>query len=174
MERIESGAFFSRAGGRRESGKSGKGSKGSATRADGAAKPSFLGALSAIEETEYISEPGAVGDRDRGAAAEQAQSLLDEVHQRGDTLKREMTLAALEDYKSAVQAFLRCVVEHGVELVETSSGAHVMNRKRFTLVSVVDAKLERLAAGMVATQRDQLDILERVAEINGLLVNLLQ
>jgi len=174
MERIDTGAFFTSAGGRRETGKSGKGGKNAGARAGGSAKPSFLGALSAIEETEHAGEPGTVSDRERAAAADQAQGLLDEVHQRGDTLKREMTLAALESYKAAVQAFLRCVVEHGVGLVETSSGAHVMNRKRFTLVSVVDAKLERLAAGMVATQRDQLAILERVAEINGMLVDLLQ
>ncbi len=168
MERIDSGAFFSRPTGRREAG--GKKNK---TRKSDAAPPSFLGALSSVEEAEKGEASGNVTEDRQAAAAEEAQALLDEVHQRGDQLKREMTLQALERYKRAVQAFLGCVVEHGVAVQESTSGAHVANRKRFTLVSVVNTKLERLAAGMMATQRDQLEILARVAEINGMLVDLL-
>jgi uncharacterized protein YaaR (DUF327 family) len=38
----------------------------------------------------------------------------------------------------------------------------------------VDRKLEQLAAGILAGQHSQMDILARVEEINGLLVDLLQ
>ncbi len=167
MERIESGAFFSTPPPRRETGKQGAGRKSKTV------QQAFSGALSAMGAADAAGAADVAADDKVAAAADEAHALLDEVHQRGDELKREMSLKALERYKNAVRAFLKCVVEHGVGLFETSSGAQVGNRKRFTVVAVIDRKLERLAAGMMATQRDQLDILERVAEINGMLIDLL-
>ena len=49
-----------------------------------------------------------------------------------------------------------------------------MNRKKYTLVQVADRKLEELAVAILSGQAAQLDILARVEEINGLLVNMLQ
>jgi len=42
------------------------------------------------------------------------------------------------------------------------------------LIQVVDHKLEQLAAGILAGQRSRLEILARVEEINGLLVDLIR
>ena len=56
---------------------------------------------------------------------------------------------------------------------ETTSGANIMKRKRFTLVKVVDEKLDSLAASVLAAQREQLTILAQIDEINGLLVDLI-
>jgi len=55
---------------------------------------------------------------------------------------------------------------------ETTSGANIMKRKRFTLVKVIDEKLEALAASVLAAQKEQIAILAQIDEINGLLVNL--
>ena len=42
------------------------------------------------------------------------------------------------------------------------------------MVQVVDKKLEQLAAGILAGQFTQMNILERVEEITGLLVDIMQ
>ena len=52
-----------------------------------------------------------------------------------------------------------------------TSGANIAKRKRFTLVKVIDEKLEALAS-VLAAQKEQLAILAQIDEINGLLVDL--
>ena len=48
-----------------------------------------------------------------------------------------------------------------------------MKKKRFTLVKVIDEKLESLVAEILRGQSEQLKILERIEEINGLIVDII-
>jgi uncharacterized protein YaaR (DUF327 family) len=48
-----------------------------------------------------------------------------------------------------------------------------LKRKKFTQVEIIDQKLEQLAAGILSNQKDQLGLLGKIEEINGLLVDLL-
>jgi uncharacterized protein YaaR (DUF327 family) len=105
---------------------------------------------------------------------EAVKKLLDGVHSAGDALKSRPFPEEIREYKKAVRNFLHYVVENGYTVKEESSGVNILKRKRFTLVQVVDRKLEQLAAGILAGQNSQLEILARVEEINGLLVDLLQ
>ncbi|MFP4551341.1 MAG: YaaR family protein [Spirochaetales bacterium] len=98
--------------------------------------------------------------------------LLDAVFEAGDKLKNDGSTQALLNYKSAVRSFLSRVVKSGIGVEEQTSGTNILKRKRYTLVRVIDSKLERLAAGMISSQRDQVALLQRIDEINGLLVDL--
>ncbi len=103
---------------------------------------------------------------------EEAHEMLDRIHQLGDQLSREQTFSRLREYREAVRGFLGRVVASGVGIEEHTSGTNVLNRKRFTLIRVIDQRLDRLAAGMVQTQQSQLELLRKVEEIQGLLVDL--
>ena len=99
------------------------------------------------------------------------EELLDGVFSSGDQLKRAPTLEAIKDYRQKVKAFVQYAVDHAISVEETTSGANILKRKRFTLVKVIDEKLEALAASVLSAQKDQLLILAQIDEINGLLVN---
>lgn len=99
--------------------------------------------------------------------------LLDNVNEIGEKLKESVSLGVVQDYKRAVRDFLAYVVRNTLSVERHESGPSVMNRKRFTLIRVIDQKLERLAAGILLDQRAQLDILRRIDEISGLLIDLL-
>jgi len=98
--------------------------------------------------------------------------LLDGVHESGEELKARPFPEEIKKYKAAVRSFLHYVVENGYTVEERMSGTNILKRKKFTLVQVVDRKLEQLAAGILAGQSSQLDILARVDEITGLLIDL--
>lgn len=123
-----------------------------------------------VEEAVRGERPGdgATGRRDRRSLEE----LLDEVFSAGGELKSAPTLANIRTYRERVQAFIRHVVDHMLEVEERTSGGNVLRRKRYTLVKVIDGKLEALAASVLSAQREQLGILAQVDEINGLLVDL--
>ncbi len=159
MERVSGDGFFSY---RREVGK--KEARGSRRTT---AAPAFQSELQDSQWAELSSIAPNVSD-------EAAGELLDAVFEAGDRLKRRADTAALNDYRDAVRRFLGAVVRRGVGVEERTSGSNVQRRKRYTLVRVIDAKLEQLAAGMIASQKDQLDLLARVDEINGMLVDLSQ
>lgn len=103
---------------------------------------------------------------------DEAHEMLDRIHQLGDKLSREQTFSRLREYREAVRLFLGRVVASGVGMEEHTSGTNILNRKRFTLIRVIDERLDRLAAGMVQTQQSQLELLRKVEEIQGLLVDL--
>jgi uncharacterized protein len=111
---------------------------------------------------------GTAGRHDRRSLEE----LLDEVFTAGGALKSAPTLEAIREYRERVQAFLRHVVDHMMAVEETVSGANLARRKRYTRLSVIDQKLEALAASVLSAQREQLGILAQVDEINGMLVDL--
>ncbi|MDR2151079.1 MAG: DUF327 family protein [Spirochaetaceae bacterium] len=105
---------------------------------------------------------------------ETEKDLLDEIHSAGDNLRNRPFPQEIKRYKQAVRNFLSYVVHQGFDTERHISGVNLMKRKRFTLVQIVDQKLERLAAGILAGQTHQLEILARLEEIKGLLVDLLQ
>ena len=108
------------------------------------------------------------------ASEEVLQELLDNVHSTGDDLKNRPFPDEIKKYKQAVRNFLHYVVENGYDIAEQTGGANLLKRKKYTLVQVVDQKLEQLAAGILAGQTAQMELLSRIDEIAGLLVNLLQ
>jgi uncharacterized protein len=103
------------------------------------------------------------------------EDLVDEVHSQGEKLKEKPSYEHIRDYKGAVKNFLAYVIRHTLE-VETKEGSRfnpLKKQRRYTLIKTIDEKLERLAAEIMQSQGAQIDILSRVEEINGLVVDLL-
>jgi len=126
---------------------------------------------SALEETKQ-DEAGflAAGEAFSEAALEK---LLDEVHESGDKLKEKPTTETIQAYKKAVRDFMRLVVEKSYSVEEKTSGGNILKRKKYVKIAVIDDALEKLAAEILRNQRDKLEILRRVEEINGMLVDLM-
>lgn len=105
---------------------------------------------------------------------ETLESLLDELHTNGDALKRDAVLGPLKEYKNSVRHFLRYILEHSIEVEETMGvrNPKSMQQKKYTVIRIVDEKLENLATSVLKNQSEQWDILHRIDEINGLLVDL--
>jgi hypothetical protein len=100
------------------------------------------------------------------------QELLDGVFASGEALKKAPTMETIKDYRQKVKDFLKYVVQRSVRVEETLSGASILKRKRFTLVRVIDEKLDALAASVLAVQKEQISILAQIDQINGMLVDL--
>ncbi len=135
---------------------------------------SFSTVLEGLGTESAQQDPALAGLDPNASAEENLRLLLDEVHTSGEGIKARASPDAIKRYKAAVRSFLHYIVENGYTVEEHVSGANILKRKKFTLIQVVDRKLEQLAAGILAGQQSQLDILARVDEINGLLVDLMR
>lgn len=102
------------------------------------------------------------------------EELLDDVHDVGDRLKQNPSVDLVQAYKKAVRDFVHYVVERSYAVEQKASGRNILKRNIYFRVSVIDDSLEKLGAEILRNQRDNLEILRRVDEINGMLVDLLR
>ncbi len=124
-----------------------------------------------VEEAEGAEAPSE--DLEEPEDRRAVEELLDGVFTAGDQLKKLPTLETVKDYRKKVRAFVKYAVSRMLAVRETTSGANVLKRKRFTMVEVIDSRLESLAVSVLSAQREQIGILAQVDEINGLLVDLI-
>ncbi len=126
----------------------------------------------AVEEARSGEEGGS--STEAPFSGEALEKLLDAVHESGDRLKENPTVDVVQAYKKAVRDFVHHVVERSYSVEQKSSGRNVLKRNIYYRVAVIDESLERLAAEILRNQRDKLEILRRVDEINGMIVDLLR
>lgn len=107
-----------------------------------------------------------------GSGGDDLEQLLDDVCRLGEVLKENPTFNNIRQYKQSIQQFLKLVMGQVVGVEEHISGVNILKRKRFTLVNVVNQKLESLVVQILNNQSKQLEILSKIDEINGLLVDL--
>jgi uncharacterized protein YaaR (DUF327 family) len=127
------------------------------------------------ETDDGISAPAADIPADyHVAGAGDVEAVLDRIFEIGERLKDRPTRQNVFEYRNAVKALLQHVLSEGLTVEERESSPNVLRQKRFTLIRVIDDRLERLASSVLVSQRDTLDVLARVDELNGLIVNLIR
>jgi uncharacterized protein len=107
---------------------------------------------------------------------ESLEEMLDDVHEYGDRLKNRPTLSAIREYRDVVTKFMRYVVSRSLS-VESTAQSHfnpLKSRKKYAVIQVINAELDKLANGVLQNQYDQMRILSTVEEINGMLVDLMK
>ncbi len=109
-----------------------------------------------------------------GVLEESLEEMLDSIHSIGEKIRENANYETVSNYRNAVRAFIKHVVSSALAVEEKHSSPNILRQKKFTLVKVIDQKLERLASGVLMNQHDTLDILAKIDEINGLLVDLIR
>jgi len=114
--------------------------------------------------------------------------LMDEVRDAGDRLKSRPLPDEIMRYKLAVRNFINYVVQNCYSR-ETEAGIpnlmkptyrgprgtdEAMKRNKYVSIQVIDKKLEDLAAMLLSSQARQMELVSRLEEIRGLLIDLLQ
>jgi len=114
--------------------------------------------------------------------------LMDDVRSAGDALYNRPLPDEIIRYKQAVRNFINYVVKNAYALDHEKGipkflkpgftgergTEEAMSQKRYTKISVIDKKLEDLAAMLLSSQARQLELTSRLEEIRGLLIDLLQ
>lgn len=123
---------------------------------NGANKVPFLEELNKIQTTQI---------------REKLSDLINKIDLEGERLGKDRSVPQLKRYRDLVQAFLREAVNKTYTLREESSwsgGRH----KMLTQVETVNKKLEELTNMVLTEQKAQIDILDKVGQIRGILVDL--
>jgi uncharacterized protein YaaR (DUF327 family) len=104
---------------------------------------------------------------------EQLQRKLEEIHRQGERLSRSMTVRELVLYRQMVKGFLEDTVKRGIGLKETKGWDRRGRGKRYKLLDEVDAMLVSMGEELLLSEEGRIDLLSKVGEIRGILINLL-
>ncbi|KJS18793.1 MAG: hypothetical protein VR72_21535 [Clostridiaceae bacterium BRH_c20a] len=103
---------------------------------------------------------------------EDLHKLIAEVDKMSKKLAHSCTLNDLKNYKRAVQNFLKRTIKVAYEAQDESSWDRMGRQKLYVLVKKVDENLEELSRQVLSEQTDSLNILDKLDEIRGLLVDM--
>lgn len=139
-------------------------------------RPSFSNALKKSQEEQILASEG-LPPEIAGMDEEQAVIFLkDAVDIAGDKLKTSQGLEALEDYRKKIKQFMQYITHNNFEVISVKLRG--FNRKGQPInprvqIKVINEKLDKLTSDMLYNHSDNLKLLSRVEEINGLIVDLL-
>ncbi|MFI3258068.1 MAG: YaaR family protein [Spirochaetales bacterium] len=122
------------------------------------------------EEVLQLNEEYGLPEIEGKSVEETLQYLVDSVYEAGDKLKQAPYTDEFKNYKKVLARCMRFVVKNSYD-IETHERRIGRKRQVFTLVTVVNTKLDELALGILYNQAEQLKILAKIEEINGLLID---
>ncbi|MBM7588166.1 uncharacterized protein YaaR (DUF327 family) [Bacillus pakistanensis] len=98
--------------------------------------------------------------------------LLSDIEVAGERLSRSRTFKDLAKYKTLVKRFLREAVDYGMDLKESHTWNQYGEGRKLTIIETVDEILIQLSEDLFQKESASIDILSRLGEIKGLLINL--
>ena len=102
--------------------------------------------------------------------------LKDALDMAGDELKTRQNLEAMEKYRKKVSQFMKYIVKINYNFITTREQKKLRSGrviKPMYQIQIIDQKLNQLAAEMMILHGANLNLLAKLEEINGMIVDLL-
>lgn len=98
--------------------------------------------------------------------------LLGDVSSAGDRLARSRNLRDMAKFKMLIKKFLQETVDYGMGLKQSHTWNRFGESRKLKIVETIDEKLVELAEEILNQEKDSIDLLDKIGEIKGLLINL--
>ncbi|MEE3896441.1 YaaR family protein [Priestia megaterium] len=115
---------------------------------------------------------GVMAKKQKELTNEHLTQVINKIEEQGKQLVKNQTIDSLRKYKTLVKQFMNEVVKNGFELYEERGFNHRGTTKVYKLVKEVDTKLVDLTNDILQKEKNSLNLLKRVGEIQGLLINM--
>ena len=104
------------------------------------------------------------------------EELIDRLFESGEALKRAPVEENLEEYKQNIRVLVNFVSNKSYNVTREKGvmNPRTFKQKEFVNIELIDKKLDSLAVYILSRQKNQMEILRRVDEINGLVINVVR
>lgn len=102
----------------------------------------------------------------------QLQRLLGDIENAGERLARSRNFKDLAKFKTLVKRFVRETVDFGMGLKQSHTWNQYGQGRSLKIVETIDEKLVELTEELMEKEGKSIDILGKIGEIKGLLINL--
>lgn len=103
---------------------------------------------------------------------EQLTRLMGDITAAGDRVARSRNLRELTRFKMLIKRFLQEAVEYGLDMKQSHTWNRFGEGRRLKIVETIDERLIELAQDILSEEKSSIDLLDKIGEIKGLLVNL--
>lgn len=121
-----------------------------------------------MKESDVFSKQ--IGVKQEKLQSDELTHLLKKIDEEGQRLLRHQTIKDLNNYKKYVHKFIQEAVRYGLN-TQTSRSWHQQAGAQQTLVKQVDEKLVALTDDVLKKSAEPVDLLGKIGEIKGLLIN---
>ncbi len=111
-------------------------------------------------------------EKERQYSRELLDKMLDEIDEQGKKLGVSKNIRELKAYKALVRKFLEEAIKMAILLENQSSYDHLGRTKKYKILKAIDKKLLELTDDALKKENKQINILDQIGEIRGMLVNL--
>ncbi|NLW10810.1 MAG: YaaR family protein [Clostridiaceae bacterium] len=103
---------------------------------------------------------------------EYMSELQGKIFDQGSRLGERMDLSELFKYRTLITEFFHETVDNGFSF-DSESSFNARNRNKvFSTVKTVNEEINEIAKQLVSEQQDQLDVLERIDSIRGMILDM--
>ncbi|WP_175989787.1 YaaR family protein [Bacillus sp. Marseille-Q1617] len=113
-----------------------------------------------------------VQKHDQKMQMEQLSKLLVTIEDAGSRLAKSRTFKDLAKYKTLVKKFVREAVDFGMDLKQSHTWNQYGEGRKLNIVETVDRQLVELTEAVMDKEKKSIDVLGKIGEIKGLLINL--
>ena len=105
--------------------------------------------------------------------ADRLQGLIGEIAIQGKRVAQHMDFAELKTYRGLITNFINEVVTHSHEFSRENFLDRRGRHHVYGIVRLVNQELDELAQELLKKEKDRLSILDKIDEINGLLLDMI-
>lgn len=119
-----------------------------------------------------ISFSQLLGDKQEEQDREQLKQMLQEIEKKGKQLVESRTVEVMLEYKEMIKGFVDQAVNFGLKVEERRALSRSGRSRMMKVVALVDEKLVELTDMILDQEKPQIKLLEKIGQLQGLLVNL--
>lgn len=113
-----------------------------------------------------------VQKQDEKLQMDQLNKLLSEIESAGEKLAKSRTFKDLAKYKTLVKRFVHETVDFGMNLKQSHTWNQFGEGRKLNIIETIDKQLVELTNDYIQKEKPSIDILGKIGEIKGLLINL--
>ncbi len=122
-----------------------------------------------VDDTFKFTLASAIDDAD---LQQKLTNLMNDISVQGKLLTQHMDIRDMKRYRSLVKEFLNEVVNRSHKFSRENFLDRRGRHRVYGMIKLVDEKMDELATALVQDEKDHIDILNRVDEIRGLLLDI--
>lgn len=103
---------------------------------------------------------------------ERLNTLLDQITNQGERIAQHMDIRDMKKYRGLVKDFLNEVVNRSHKFSRENFLDRKGRHRVYGIIRLIDANLDELASELVKDEKDHLSILEKIGEIQGLILDI--
>lgn len=100
------------------------------------------------------------------------QALMEEITMQGDKLSKRRDVKDMKRYRSLIKEFLNEVVTHSHSFSRENFLDRRGRHRVYGIIRLIDENLDQLAQELMKDEKDHLAILNKIGEIQGLLLDI--